>query len=129
MGIYGAKKYIDSYSSDLKSVGRIAALEPSEGQVEAYRRYFSQQFEASFKAAQAKSIFFNLVSRSVILHGTKSINYVKNADGSAKRHELVLQKHGTQVDMPRLELIDPFDLNYMLRVFRLERRTDETDNS
>ena len=114
---------LDQYLADLASVGEIPALYPTEAQREAYHRNFSQQVSKSFKEAQAKSPFLSLVSRSVVLHGRSSIHYVYGQDGSPKRMDMEFRSVGTEMEVPRLTHIDPYGLEYMLRVFRAEQRT------
>jgi len=112
---------IDQYLVDLNAVGTIPALHPPAPHQEAFRRHFSRQFEESFKKARANSPFLNLVRTSVILHGSGSIHYVQTPSGESKRMDMSLKKIGTQIEVPRLQQIDPFGLEYMLRVFRAER--------
>ena len=116
-----ALKAIDDYLDNLQSVGKLAALHPGEAQREAYHRHFSRLMAESFKAAEAQSVFRNLFSRSVLLYGRKSINYVYGPDGQSHRMEIPLQSHGTEMEFPRMENLDPFGLDYMLRIFRNER--------
>lgn len=116
-----ALKAIDDYLDDLRSVGNLAALHPGEAQREAYHRHFSHLMAESFKDAEAQSIFLHLVSKSVLLYGKKSISYVHGPDGQSHRMETPLQSHGTEIEFPRMENLDPFGLDYMLRVFRVER--------
>lgn len=116
-----ALKAIDDYLNDLRSVGNLAALHPGEAQREAYHRHFSRLMTASMKAAEAQSVFLQFVSKSVLLYGRKSINYVYSADGQPHRMETPLQSHGTEMEFPRMEKLNPFGLDYMLRIFRNER--------
>jgi hypothetical protein len=116
-----ALKAIDNYLEDLRSVDNLAALHPSETQREAYHRHLSRLVAESWKAAQAQSVFLNLVSKSVLLYGRKSISYVYGSDGQAHRMEIPLQSHGTEMEFPRMEYLDPVGLDYMLRIFKNER--------
>jgi hypothetical protein len=112
---------VDDYLEDLRSVGNLAALHPGEAQREAYSRHFSRLMAESYKAAEAQSIFRDLFSKSVLLYGRKSINYVYGPDGQSRRMEIPLQSHGIEIEAPRMENLDPFGLDYMLRVFENER--------
>ena len=116
-----ALKAIDDYLNDLHSVGNLAALHPSEAQREAYHRHFSRLMTESMKAAEAQSVFLQFVSKSVLLYGRKSINYVYGADEQPHRMETPLQSHGTEMEFPRMENLNPFGLDYMLRIFRNEQ--------
>ncbi len=98
-----ALRHIDKYLEDLRSVGNLAALHPGETQREAYHRHFSRIMAESWKAAEAQSVFLNLVSKSVLLYGRKSINYVYGPDGQSHRMEIPLQSHGTEMEFPRMQ--------------------------
>ena len=115
-----ALKAVDDYLDLLRSVGNLAALHPGEVQREAHHRHFSRLMAESCKAAEAQSVFLNLVSKSVLLYGRKSINYVYGSDGQSHRMEIPLQSHGTEMEFPRMQNIDPHGLDYMLRIFRSE---------
>jgi hypothetical protein len=85
-----ALKAIDKYLEDLHSVGNLAALHPSETQREAYHRHLSRLVAESWKAAEVQSVLLNLVSKSVVLYGRKSICYVEGSDGQSRRMEIPL---------------------------------------
>jgi hypothetical protein len=114
-------KIFKDYLDDLKSTGVIPELHPPQTQRDAYQRHFSRLMSESLKEAEKESVFFSLVSKSVLLYGRKSIDYVYRPDGQSTRMETPLQSHGTEIEFPRLENIDPFGLDYMLRVFRVEQ--------
>jgi hypothetical protein len=116
-----ALKAIDDYIDTLKSVGNLPALHPSEAQREAHHRNFSRMMTEAFKAAQAQSPLLSVISKSVLLYGRKSVDYIYDADGQSHRMEMDLKSHGTEIEYPRMALIDPGGLDYMLRVFRFER--------
>ncbi|NTV51340.1 MAG: hypothetical protein HGA69_00690 [Desulfobulbaceae bacterium] len=119
--IDSALKEIDTYLEELRSVGSLPALHPSEAQREAYNRHFSQLMAESWKAAEAKSVFLNLIPKSVLLYGRKSISYVYGSDGQPHRQEIPLHSHGSEMEFPRMQTLDPVGLDYMLRVFRNEQ--------
>lgn len=116
-----ALKTIDNYLEDLRSVGNLPALHPGEAQREAHHRHFSRLMTESWKAAEAQSVFINLVSKSVLLYGRKSIHYVYASDGKSHRMEIPLQSHGTEMEFPRMQYLDPFGLDFMLRIFGNEK--------
>ncbi|MCP4699026.1 MAG: hypothetical protein GY862_19560 [Gammaproteobacteria bacterium] len=112
---------VEDYLNDLRSVGELAALHPSEAQREAHHRHFSRLMAESYKAAEAKSVLLNLCSKSVLLYGRKSISYIYGDGGKPHRTELPLQSHSTKIELPRMENLDPFGLDYVLRIFRAEK--------
>ncbi|MFV0664766.1 hypothetical protein [Denitromonas sp.] len=111
---------IDQYLDVLCAMPDLATLQPSQSQREAYHRHSSESMAASMRAAQEQSVFFNLVSHSTLLYGNRSINYVHTAPGETRRTEMQLARHGVEFEFPRMDSIDPYELNYMYRVFRLE---------
>lgn len=116
-----ALKAIDNYLEDLHSVGNLASLHPGEAQRAAHHRHFSRLMTETWKAAESQSVFLNLVSKSVLLYGRKSISYVYGSDSHSHRMEIPLKNYGTELEYPRMEHIDPFGLDYMLRIFRNEK--------
>ena len=116
-----ALKALDEYLDDLKSTGLIPELHPHQTQRDAYRRHSARLISESFKEAEKKSVLLPLVSKSVLLYGRKSVNYVYDSDGKSNRMEIPLHSHGIKVEIPQLENIDRFGLDYMIRVFRAEQ--------
>ncbi|MCF6156461.1 MAG: hypothetical protein E3K36_14750 [Candidatus Brocadia sp.] len=116
-----ALKIFNEYMDDLKSTGVIPELHPSQAQRDVHRRHFSRLMSESFKEAKKKSVLLSVTSKSVLLYGRKSINYIYGTDGKSNRVEIPLHSHGTEMKFPRYEIIDPFDLDYMLRLFRAEK--------
>lgn len=114
-------RLLDEYMHGLRSVGDVPEFTPSIAQREAYRRLSSRQMSESMKAAEAKSPFFSVIHRSVLLYGRRSINYVYGPSGESHRTEIPLKSHSIQVEMPRASQLDPFGIEYALRVFRAER--------
>lgn len=110
-----------SYIEELKSVDNIPEMHPSQNQREAHNRYVNQEFSKSFKQAMKGSIITQLCSKSVILYGNKSVHYINESSGKSRRMEIPLSAHETSMEFPRLSHIDPFRIDYMLRVFRAER--------
>jgi hypothetical protein len=113
-------KRIDDYLETVRSVETLPALHPSQSQRETYHRHYSRMMADSFKAAQAQSVFLNLIAKKVLLYGTKSIGYVYTEKGQSQRMEMPLKSHSFQMEFPRMEIIDSYGLDYMLRVFRAE---------
>ncbi|WP_419601337.1 hypothetical protein, partial [Thiolapillus sp.] len=58
---------------------------------------------------------------SVILYGRSSINYVQQGTSGPSRMEIPMQAHSVEMESPRRNNLDPFGLEYMLRLFRAER--------
>lgn len=112
---------IEHYLEALRAVPILPALHVGQSQRESYRRHMSESMVESMKAAEKESIFSNLFARSTLLYGNKSINYFYAGDGEPRRMEMPLTSHGVSMEFPRMDAIDPYGLDYMLRVFRQER--------
>lgn len=114
-------KASEDYFDMLKSTGVIQELHPSQAQRDVYRGHFSRLMSESMKEAEKESVFFSLISKSVLLYGRTSIGYVDGPDGESNRMEIPLSSHGTEMEFARREIIDHVGLDYMLRIFRAEQ--------
>jgi hypothetical protein len=109
------------FYAGLAAAGTIKELHPSEYQRDVVRQRLHEDMRAVHKLAESKSVLINLVHRSTILYGNRSLTYVKDADGEQRAVALDLKSFGTSFELPRREILDPVGLDYMLRVFRVER--------
>ncbi len=111
------KIYIDG----LRNAGRIKELRPSEREVliESHRQH--EAMRQAYKQAEKKSVFLSIATRSVLLYGDRSISYIQRPDGTRERSEMKLQSISHSVEAPRLNTLEPFELDYKLRVFRSMR--------
>lgn len=112
---------IEHYLEVLRSVPVLPALHVSQSQRESYRRHTSEAMAKSMKTAEKRSFFSNLFATSTLLYGNKSINYIYTGTGEPHRMETPLSSHSISMEFPRMDNIDPYELNYMLRVFKLEQ--------
>jgi hypothetical protein len=112
---------LECYIEGLRKVGRIKELRPSERErlIENHRQHESMR--QAHKLAEKKSVFMSIVSRSVLLYGTRSISYFMGPDGKKQRSEMKLHSFSHSIETPRLDILEPFDLDYTLRVFRAMR--------
>lgn len=112
---------IEHYLEVLRFVPVLPALHVSQSQRESYRRHTSEAMAKSMKAAERKSFFSSLFATSTLLYGNKSINYIYTGTGEPHRMETPLSSHSISMEFPRMDDVDPYGLNYMLRVFQLEQ--------
>ena len=113
-------KDLESYWSDLESTGEIPELHPTQTQRNTYQKHTSQLVSESPEKARRESAFLSLISKSVLLYGKRSINYVYSSDGQAKRMEIPLQNLSAEVEIARLIKLDLFSLELLLWVFKNE---------
>ena len=111
----------DEYMEKIRSVGEIPELLPTLKQREAYTRNFNREMSASYKQAMKGSIVEMIATKSVILYGRSSINYVQQGTSGSSRMEIPMQAHSVEMEFPRRHNLDPFGLEYMLLLFREER--------
>lgn len=109
---------LDAYIDGLRAVGRIKELRPSERErlIENHRQHESMR--QAHKLAEKKSILASLATRQVLLYGTRSISYFEGMSGKKQRSEMKMHSFSHSIESPRLDVLEPFDLDYMLRVFR-----------
>lgn len=110
-----------SYLEAQRSIPRIVELQPSEHHRRIEQLRISDQMRDAHKKAESGSVFLNLVSRSVLLYGNRSLTFVDDGKDNLRPMEIDLHSHGISYEMPRMEVIDPVGLEYLLRVFRHER--------
>lgn len=106
----------DAYAKGARIETPIKELWPSDYQrnLAAMKRY--DQGRAIQKLAHEHSILGKLAHRSTLLYGHKSMSFVGGADKEPVTMEL--KEMGVELPMPRLDLIDPVGLDWLLRVFR-----------
>jgi hypothetical protein len=111
----------DRYLTDVRSVGEVDELKPTERERQAAHRKDADEVRRTHKAAMAQSVLLSMVRRSVVLYGKRTVTYVANPDGNRRPIEMDLKPHSFGWEIPRTSVIDPVGLDYMLRVFRNER--------
>ena len=128
----GKKKFLKrainahgEYLEGLRKIEKVPELMPSalERRTQAERQ--RQLFARSFKDAEKHSVFLNFVTKQTLLHGSGSINYVRAPDGKLHRSEMHLSSHGTSMEFPRFEAIDPVFLQNIIIRFRNEKMNHE----
>ena len=114
------QKY-EKYIEDMRGVGRIQEHHPPVVNREAFRTYYSRKVHQYRREAEKDAVYTQIAKKSVLLYGTKSINYPGEPYAQNRRMEMSLQRHSFSIEIPRMQNIDPFRLDYMLRTFRNEK--------
>jgi hypothetical protein len=113
----------DKFAADLEAVGTVKELHPTEYQRDVVRQRVYDESRDIQKQAEKQSIFLSTgaVHRSTLLYGRRGLTYVTGYDGSRSPAEMDLKMIGTSWELPRRDITDPVGLNYMLRVFQVEK--------
>jgi hypothetical protein len=115
----------ERYLADINSVGEIAELSPSERQKQIVHRMDSDEVRRSHKKAMSESVLLNMVHRSVILYGKRTLTVIQGPGAERRLMEMDLKSHSFGWELPRSTIIDPVGLDFLFRVFRNERIRNE----
>lgn len=113
----------ERYLTALRAIPDIPELTPSVQHRHIQHLHHADQMQAAHTAAQAQSVFFNLVRHSTMLYGSRSLSYVEDFNGGPRRPmEMELGTQGVTMTLPRLDMLDPIGLQLLLLHFRGELR-------
>lgn len=115
-------KRIDGYLGEIKKIDPCDAFHPSERKLALQFQHQQVQMEAAQREAQKESLFLHIFPVATMLYGTRVISYTQPAGGQEPvRQERELMRHTVQVDLPRMEQIDPVGHHYWINKFRTEK--------
>jgi|GEM_PF-1189958 len=117
-----ALERIEKYLADLNSAHPIRELRPSERQRQIELQRSADAMAEAYQNAEKSSFFASIVSRVIVLHGTRTISYHRMGKEEPRRIESKMGTHSVSYEMPRIEIADPVGLQRMLFSFRAERR-------
>ena len=109
--------YVDAF----REIPLIKELQPSEHHRRIEHLRMSDQMRDAYKQAQSQSVLLGLMKHSVLLYGNRSLSFIKGDKDELRPMEMDLKPHEFSFEMPRMEIVDPVGLDYILRVFRRER--------
>jgi hypothetical protein len=109
------------FYAGLDATGTIRELHPSDYQRDVVRQRTLDEMRTTHKMALSKSVLVSLVRRSTILYGKRSLTYVTDRDGRQRAVAMDLKSFSASFELPRREILDPVGLDYMLRVYRVEK--------
>lgn len=111
----------EAYFAGLEKIGLIRELHSSDYQRDVVRRRTHDEMRVARKAAERQSVLLSAVHRSTLLYGKRSLTYVLDDDGSRRAVALDLRSVGMSFEWPRREVLDPVGLDFMMRVYRVEK--------
>jgi hypothetical protein len=112
----------DNFVSGFRIDPPIKELRPSEYQLNIERRRAYDWMRDVQKSAEKRSVFFNLVHRSVLLYGRRSVTLVSEPGGKRRPVNMDMHSFSHSIELPRSETIDPVGLNIMLLALRSSTR-------
>ena len=109
------------YLEGLHRTGFCAAFQPSARELLLQGQRQADLARTIWEEAKKRSVMYQLVSTSVLLYGSGSVYYVHaDKDTDPQRKEMSLASYRQEIDIPRLEVLDPVGLQYAIVRFRLE---------
>jgi hypothetical protein len=112
----------ETFYAGLKAADTINELHPSDYRRDVVRQRDHDDMRAIQKMAESKSTLLKFVHRSTILYGRRSRTYVEDIVGGGHHPvEVGLKTFGKSWELPRHEILDPVGLDYVLRIFRVEK--------
>ena len=109
------------YLEGLQRTGLCAAFQPNARELLLQAHRQADLARTIWKEAQQRSVMYQLVHRSVLLYGSASVYHVHADKGSdPQRQEMPLTSFNQEIDMPRLEALDPVGLQNAILSFRSE---------
>lgn len=104
------------------NLSKIKHLKELRAPIENVNTYW-KNFDKSMQKAQdegPKPFFEQICTIQNLLYGNSSIYYIHQDDGEPVRQEMEMQSFSHSTEMPRLNILDPDNLDYMLRIYRCE---------
>ena len=110
-----------SHLEGFERTGFCAAFQPSARELLLQAHRQADLARTIWGEAQKRSVMYQLVHRSVLLYGSGSIYYVHaDKDSDPQRQEMSLASYHQEIDIPRLEVLDPVGLQFAILRFRSE---------
>jgi hypothetical protein len=119
--VQAALKRHKEYVEGLGVGGELRELWPTERQRQIERMRRADEAAETFKAAEKQSVILNFVKRSTLLYGKRSVSYIKDANDERRSFDMELGSTGFAIELPRMLTTDPVGLDYILRIYRVEK--------
>lgn len=97
------------------------------GNINVYWKDFDRSMQKARDEAP-KQFFEQICTVQNILYGNSSIYYINQIDGESVRQEMEMQHFSHSTEMPGLNIVDPQNLDYLLRVYRHEKIKNEVNS-
>ncbi|MFC4660612.1 hypothetical protein ACFO0O_17980, partial [Cobetia amphilecti] len=119
---------LQEYHSDIDQVIGLNELAVSNKNVDLYRKESNKKIQEAYEKASKGSFVDLFATKKQLLYGNSSIFYVHQENGEQVRHESQMQSFSHSTEIPRLYILDPVSLDYVLRIYRYEGMNNEADS-
>jgi len=118
---------LDVYFEEMKEAFDTRELRAPQENAEHYWNSLNRKMQQA-REEGPKGLFEDICTVQHLLYGNSTIAYVYDGAGQAHRSEANMHTISHSTEIPRLYVIDPEGLDYMLRTYRLEGFKDETNS-
>ncbi|MFT5716747.1 MAG: hypothetical protein ACI9T7_000925 [Oleiphilaceae bacterium] len=115
------------YHENLGQVSHLRELRAPSKNLDSYWKDLNRSMQRVSDEGP-KSFFQEMCTIQNLLYGNSSIFYVHDGSGEQRRREMKMHTVSHSSEMPRLNVIDPENLEYMLRVYRYESMNNEANS-
>jgi len=115
------------YHINLESISKLQELKSSNENIRTYWKDVDKSMQQAHEEASKNSFIRQIAKTQVILYGNSSIYYQHQENGNSIRQEMLMQTFSHSTEMPRLNILDPVSLDYLLMNFRFEKMNNETN--
>ncbi|MGI2879324.1 hypothetical protein ACRTDO_00810 [Vibrio furnissii] len=119
---------LQAYHSDIEKVSGLKELMAPRENISVYWKESNKSMQAAYEDASRGFIFDLIATKKTLLYGNSSICYMQLGDGEQVRQEMQMHSFSHSTEMPRLNVLDPESLDYILRVYRCERMKNEVNS-
>lgn len=118
---------LKQYHENLEQVSNLRELRAPSKNIDSYWADFDRSMERARDEAP-KSVFQDICTVQNLLYGNSSIQYMHDGNGEQIRQEIKMHTFSHSSEMPRLNVLDPENLEYMLRKYRYESINNEANS-
>ncbi|MCL1125513.1 hypothetical protein [Shewanella surugensis] len=111
---------LQDYHSDIEKVSGLKELMAPSENISAYWKESNKDMQVAYEEASKSSIIRQIATTQSLLYGNSSIYYVHQGNGDRVRQEMQMHSFSHSTEMPRLNVLDPESLDYLLRIYRYE---------
>ncbi|MBF0614659.1 MAG: hypothetical protein HQL92_05845 [Magnetococcales bacterium] len=108
----------------VRAIPPIKELQPSEHYRRIQQLHWSDQMRDAYNQPKNQSVLMSIVKRSVLLYGNSCRTFVKDSMTNMPRPvDIELHQLGVSFAVPRMEIIDPAGLQWILFNYKHEKLT------